>query len=285
MFQEGNTFGHCIEQLKKHAKPKWFAHELIQALFKTYWPAARSEIIKKGLLPFLVYFFSVTLFNYKVTVSELGRQGIGISAEVLAFCGPLIISGWAYFMYQEFFKLREHWRDQDRNLPLHKRIKGMLVSNFSSWFSFFDFLLQITIPWLYMTQLHDFLTEPAYREPVDDEDVRNLHKEYPFLYTMAFAIQTSMWIKMFDWLRISAKTAIYPMLIREILRDVGPFVILMLNIFCLFGSGTYIFTSYAVFTGSLYLDGIEENLGVGVFSAMIREILLMVGEFHYESFF
>ena len=59
-----------------------------------------------------------------------------------------------------------------------------------------------------------------------------------------------MWFKLFDWLRLFTKTAIYPILLREVLYDIYPFVIIMLVILGLFGNCLFIFSSLAVYEGN-----------------------------------
>ena len=58
-----------------------------------------------------------------------------------------------------------------------------------------------------------------------------------------------MWFKMFDWLRLFSITAIYPILLREVMIDVLPFGLMMLIIFGLFGNGLFIFNAKAIYSG------------------------------------
>ena len=58
-----------------------------------------------------------------------------------------------------------------------------------------------------------------------------------------------MWFKLFDWLRLFSKTAIYPILLGEVFRDIYPFMIMMGIILGLFGNGLYIFSALVVFDG------------------------------------
>ena len=85
-----------------------------------------------------------------------------------------------------------------------------------------------------------------------------------------------MWFKMFDWLRLFARTAIYPILLREVLFDIYPFIVMMLIILGLFGNGLYIFNYRALFKGEeeLYPDLLPDRM----MSAMMTELLIMVGE-------
>ena len=53
-------------------------------------------------------------------------------------------------------------------------------------------------------------------------------------------VQSCMWYKLFDWLRLFKQTAIYPVLLIEVLIDIAPYGLMMLIIFGLFGNGWFI---------------------------------------------
>ena len=80
--------------------------------------------------------------------------------------------------------------------------------------------------------------------------------EPKYIIWQTLGCQISMWFKLFDWLRLFTKTAIYPILLREVMYDIYPFVIIMVVILGLFGNCLYIFSSLAVYEGndSLYND-------------------------------
>ena len=61
--------------------------------------------------------------------------------------------------------------------------------------------------------------------------------------------QLAMWFKLFDWLRLFSSTAIYTILIEEVIYDIYPFVVTMFVIIGLFGNILYIFSSLAVYDG------------------------------------
>ena len=104
------------------------------------------------------------------------------------------------------------------------------------------------------------------------------------VFVQLFIVQIAMWFKMFDWLRLFNRTAIYPVLLQEVLVDVLPFGLMMLIIFGLFGNGIFIFNALSMHEGDKSMDGLREDLGYGMVHGMLNEILMMVGEFHYHDY-
>ena len=88
--------------------------------------------------------------------------------------------------------------------------------------------------------------------------------------------QISMWYKLFDWLRLFSQTAIYPILLREVLIDIYPFVIIMIVILGLFGNCLYIFSSLAVYDGNPQLY--STLLPSQMWSALLNQLIMMTGE-------
>ena len=87
--------------------------------------------------------------------------------------------------------------------------------------------------------------------------------------------QIAMWFKLFDWLRLFTLTAIYPILLREVLYDIYPFVIMMLIMFGLFGNGLYIFSAIAVYDGHGQLYSIF--MPFQLLSSVVNNVLTMAG--------
>ena len=98
-----------------------------------------------------------------------------------------------------------------------------------------------------------------------------------------FANQVAMWFKLFDWLRLSSRTAIYPILLREVVYDIYPFILTMLIILGLFGNAMTIFSSFAVYKdyGRMY----ETRLPNEFLSATIVQVLTMVGEPYFGNYY
>ena len=88
--------------------------------------------------------------------------------------------------------------------------------------------------------------------------------------------QITMWFKLFDWLRLFSKTAIYPILLREVLIDIFPFIIMMLVVLGLFGNCLYIFSSLAVYEGNTELY--PTLMPSPLLSAVITQLIIMTGE-------
>lgn len=86
-----------------------------------------------------------------------------------------------------------------------------------------------------------------------------------------------MWFKLFDWLRLFSATAIYPILLREVLLDISPFITMMLIVLGLFGNGLYIFSAIAVYNGHTKLY--DKLLPFEMLSAVMNNILVMAGEY------
>ena len=105
-----------------------------------------------------------------------------------------------------------------------------------------------------------------------------------FFFGQVFLIQTMMWIKLFDWLRLFSKTAIYPVLLHEVVYDIAPYMIMMAIIFGVFGNAMFIFHAKLLYDGSQSLQGLEEDIGSGMFAHFMNEILIMAGEYHYQDF-
>ena len=92
-----------------------------------------------------------------------------------------------------------------------------------------------------------------------------------------------MWFKLFDWLRLFSVTAIYPILLREVLYDIYPFIIMMAIVFSLFGNGLYIFSALAVYDG--YGELYTTLLPFSLLSAIVNNILTMAGEYEQEKYY
>ena len=81
----------------------------------------------------------------------------------------------------------------------------------------------------------------------------NLHQvieaNADFVFWLAFLIQSCMWFKLFDWLRLFQLTAIYPILLTEVFWDIGPFIVMMVVILGFFGNGLNIFQAMTTYSG------------------------------------
>ena len=68
MLQDGNRFCDLVAAFKELRNDAWFGHPLLVALFHTHWNETRRVIIKRGLLPFVLYFVtSLILSHYYVS--------------------------------------------------------------------------------------------------------------------------------------------------------------------------------------------------------------------------
>ena len=92
-----------------------------------------------------------------------------------------------------------------------------------------------------------------------------------------------MWYKLFDWLRLMHKTAIYPILLQEVLIDIFPFLRTMFIVLCLFGNGLYILSSIVVYEGNPELY--PELMSKKIASAFMMNLLTMTGASQTESYF
>ena len=100
---------------------------------------------------------------------------------------------------------------------------------------------------------------------------------------VVFVNQSTMWFKLFDWLRLYGNTAIYPILLREVALDIYPFIITMLFILGLFGNGLSIFSYMTVYFG--YGEMFVDHLPNKFFSALIVQVLTMIGSPQFDKFY
>ena len=63
-------FCDLVERIKSLDRPNWFGNKLLVALFITHWPKTRNQIIRKGLIPFTLYFLISLVFTQKLGVTE-----------------------------------------------------------------------------------------------------------------------------------------------------------------------------------------------------------------------
>ena len=95
--------------------------------------------------------------------------------------------------------------------------------------------------------------------------------------------QIAMWFKLFDWLRLFNVTAIYPILLREVLLDIWPFVMMMFIVLGLFGNGLYIFSGLSVYDGHGEL--FSPLLPTPLLDATVNNLLTMGGEYEHEKLY
>ena len=95
--------------------------------------------------------------------------------------------------------------------------------------------------------------------------------------------QIAMWFKLFDWLRLFTVTAIYPILLREVLLDIWPFVMMMFIVLGLFGNGLYIFSGLSVYDGHGEL--FSPLLPTPLLDATVNNLLTMGGEYEHEKLY
>ena len=101
--------------------------------------------------------------------------------------------------------------------------------------------------------------------------------------TMTLFCQLAMWFKLFDWLRLLSKTAIYPILLYEVLIDIWPFILTMVIVLCLFGNFLYILNGLVVYQGEPAL--FPKLMPLKVASSFMTNILTMTGESQYDTYY
>ena len=151
---------------------------------------------------------------------------------------------WIYFSYQEIVQFVGNF-ESHQNIEKKgccAKIRQALKEHYSRSWNYIDTYMMIQVPLILVASIL-----PRY-------GITLWQPKYIIWQTLG--CQISMWFKLFDWLRLFTKTAIYPILLREVLYDIYPFVIIMLVILGLFGNCLFIFSSLAVYEGkpSLYSE-------------------------------
>ena len=159
--------------------------------------------------------------------------------------------GWAYYTYQEYLQFRDDWdRCNHSDLKCLKRFWITLKRYFSKGWNLLDIVLIISQPVNLLLTLFHYIDQGDYSQDSNDSNLTS-----PLIYfILVWAIQSAMWFKLFDWLRLFSQTAVFPVLQKEVLKDVTPYMLMMLILFGFFGNGIYIFHSFAKFKGDSGMD-------------------------------
>ena len=272
MFQDGKRFCDLVSLFKQLDRPSWFGHDLLVALFKTNWRKTRRYIIIHGLIPFTVYFFSCLLYTEYVASCEEGRCQLNLDQKVIAILGIPMVLMWLYFTYFEIVQFYGVWKSVSIEVKKKKgccrRLKMSLSGHYSRWWNYIDTYLMLQVPLILVFSIAQY----AGIELVSQK----------LIIWQSLGCQISMWFKLFDWLRLFTITAIYPILLREVLYDIYPFIIMMLIVLGLFGNGIYIFQAMAIYDGhgELY----SKHMPFKLLSAVASNVLTLAGEYENEKY-
>lgn len=272
MFQDRRRFCDLVSQFKGLERPAWFGHELLAALFKTNWSKTRRKIILPGLVPFAVYFLASLLYTDYVSSCEYGRCQINLTSNIILSVGSVLMLLWSYFSYLEILQLVGAWK----SLPQTKERTGCcqnvmltLKKHYSRRWNYIDSYLMVQVPVIYLVSVLHHLEVAFLSQRI--------------LIWQTLGCQIAMWFKLFDWLRLYSVTAIYPILLREVLYDIYPFVIMMLIVLGLFGNGLQIFSTLAVYEGHVQLYA--RLLPFELLSAIMSNVLTMAGEYEQDRYY
>lgn len=280
LYPNDGWFGECVKSIKESECESIFGHKIMRALFNSYFSECRSAIVKAGFVPYLVYFITTLTFNFYQVQSVFNQMGYGMTEPMFWTCCPILIITWAYFTYQELLQFKDIWKRKHQENKRCKRLLKTIKSYISSGYNVLDVALIFGQPLnLLATEIHYLAVHGSYIWSDSDKGFS------PFIFFgFVFFIQTAMWSKLADWLRLFTKTAVYPSLLKAVMIDVTPYMLMMLIIFGFFGNGFYIFHSYAKYKGVNSMGSVDEDVGYGFFPAVLSEILIMVGEFHYMDY-
>ena len=239
LLQDDKWFGDLVSLFKEIGRENWFGNEVMQVLFQSYWPEIQRCIILRGLIPFIVYFLSTFIFNYYSVYSSYNQIGHKMTKEIFWTVGPVMFFSWLYFTYMEILqinaayqKVKEQDEESEKNdkHPSGNRICRTIVLYYSRIWNFLDTFLIFSLVCLTATETYKLYFDGfKYYEPTST---------WKFYWILS--VQSCMWYKLFDWLRLFKSTAIYPVLLIEVLIDIAPYGLMMLIIFGLFGNGWFI---------------------------------------------
>ena len=106
LLQDNKWIGDFVKLFKQLDRESWFGHSIMLALFDTYMPEIKSCLIKRGLIPFMIYFASTFVFNYYSTISKYSQMSYQMTNTIFWTFGPIMLLSWAYFTYHEFLQMK-----------------------------------------------------------------------------------------------------------------------------------------------------------------------------------
>ena len=104
--------------------------------------------------------------------------------------------------------------------------------------------------------------------------------EVSWLRAMAAIASMTLFIKVFDWLRLFEKTAFYIHLIQETLRDLSSFLILLVTTMMMFGTPIIMLNLNRTDDNKV----VDEIFGFWGLDILLNQYLLALGEFSIDNF-
>ena len=234
MFQDGMHFCDLASEFMQLDRPSWFCNDLMIALFKTNWVDSRIYIVYHGFIPFILYFLASFIYTERIANIEMGEFQSGLGWLEIALYGIPFFAGWLYFSIMEACQFGGAWLDQpSENMTCWERFKNAMRSHYSRSWNVLDTVLVLIVPLILIATIAQRSESPI------------VHPEW--VMWMTLFCQLAMWFKLFDWLRLLSKTAIYPILLYEVLIDIWPFILTMVIVLCLFGNFLYILNGLVVY--------------------------------------
>ena len=123
----------------------------MQTLFNSYWPKIKSCLIKRGLIPFIIYFASTFVFNYHIIISTKGKMSSLMTLKIFWGCGPVMLISWGYFTYHEFLQMKACYKTTEGQTC--KRIWKTLRLYYSRAWNFLDSFLILGVPLLFLQEM------------------------------------------------------------------------------------------------------------------------------------
>lgn len=100
-----------VAKFKELGRDSWFGDTLLAALFRSHWPKTRWIIIKRGLLPFSLYFITSLIFTVGYASVTVDTVGTGLNETFVFAVGIPNVLGWIYFTFYEISSMKGAWTE------------------------------------------------------------------------------------------------------------------------------------------------------------------------------
>lgn len=204
-FRNRKTFVSFSTKLKE-ASTTFYKSELMACVMNEFWSDSQKKIFWKKLIPFAIYIVTTVFYmNSQLSDDDMGMLD-GWTWERIAtkVLGCISLS----------FLLNELWTEIKQFFILDEKLKYFL----NAWN-----LIDVVGISLVLTFNIDTLAE---REDISVENLR----------IIAAVATCTLFTKLYDWLRLFQDTSFYVLLVKLTVRDILPFMILVvitLLIFCI----------------------------------------------------
>ena len=148
------------------------------------------------------------------------------------------LATWLYFLIFEIIQISHQYNHKIINRDEYqgcKRVLKALKLHFTKFWNLIDLFKIISAPLIVLISFLKY------------KDLLQSSHDIALMW-LVFCNQVAMWLKLFDWLRLYDSTAIYPIVLREVIKDIAPFIITMLFVIGLFANGLSIFSNMIIYS-------------------------------------